>query len=118
MSYDRTARISEEIKKELSIIIKNDLKDPRLSELITVTGVNVTKDLRYAKAFISVMGDNDAKANSITALKSAAGFIRHEVGERVKLRYTPEFIFELDDSIEHGINIAKILNDISDANKE
>lgn len=118
MSYDRTARISEEIKKELSMIIKNDLKDPRLSELVTVTSVNVTKDLRYAKAFISVMGDGEAKVNSITALKSAAGFIRHEVGERVKLRYTPEFIFELDDSIEHGIHIAKILNDISETNKE
>lgn len=113
MSYDRITRISEEVKKELSIIIKNDLKDPRLSELVTVISVNVTKDLRYAKAFVSVLGDDTAKANSILALKSAAGYIRHEIGERVKLRYTPEFIFELDDSIEHGINIARILNDIN-----
>ena len=117
MSYDRITRISEEIKKELSMIIKNDIKDPRLSEIVTVVGVSVTKDLRYAKTFISVLGDSQAKTNSITALKSAAGFIRHEIGERVKLRYTPEFIFELDESIEHGIHIAKILNDIKEEQK-
>lgn len=118
MSYDRTARISEEVKKELSIIIKNELKDPRLSEIITVTSVTVTKDLRYAKAYISVMGDDNAKSSSILALKSAAGFIRREIGNRVKLRYTPEFIFELDDSIEHGMTISKILNDINANEKE
>lgn len=112
MSYDRTDRISEQVKKELSYIIKNELKDPRLSDIITVINVNVTRDLRYAKAYISVMGDDEAKESSLKALKSASGFIRHEIGNRIKLRYTPEFIFELDSSIEHGFHISKILSDI------
>ena len=79
---DRLARISGEIKKEISNIIQNDLKDPRLSQLISVTDVNVTKDLRYAKVRISVMGSEEDKNNSIEGLKSAAGFIRREIGHR------------------------------------
>jgi ribosome-binding factor A len=113
MAKHRIERISEEVKKELSQVIKNNIKDPRLSEFVTVTYVNVTGDLRYAKAYISVMGTEEEKNNSIKALKSAAGFIRHEIGSRIDLRYTPEFIFELDNSIENGINISKIIKDIN-----
>lgn len=118
MTYDRTARISEEVKRELSVLIKNELKDPRLSEIVTVTGVNVTKDLRYAKVYVSVLGDQKEKVSSLKALKSASGFIRHEIGNRIQLRYTPEFLFELDNSIEHGIHIAKILKDINTTDGE
>lgn len=113
MGFDRINRISEEVKRELSQIIKYELKDPRLSELITVVKVDVTRDLRYAKAYISVLGNDEEKASTMKALKSAAGFIRKEIGNRINLRYTPEFIFELDSSIEYGMNISKILHDIN-----
>jgi ribosome-binding factor A len=107
---DRTARISEEVKREVSAIIQNELKDPRLPQLISVTNVNVTKDLRYAKVYVSVMGSDEEKKNAIEGLKSAAGFIRREVGHRIQLRYTPEFQFELDNSIEHGAYISKLIH--------
>ena len=114
---DRLARISGEIKKEISNIIQNDLKDPRLSQLISVTDVNVTKDLRYAKVRISVMGSEEDKNNSIEGLKSAAGFIRREIGHRVQLRHTPEIQFELDNSMERGAYITKLINDTVNQDK-
>ncbi len=108
---DRIVRISEEVKKEISSIIQNDLKDPRLPNMVSIISCNVTKDLRYAKVYVSVLGDNEQKKNAISALKSAAGFIRRELGHRLQLRYTPEIHFELDTSIEHGIYINKLLDD-------
>lgn len=108
---DRTHRISEEMKKEISSIIQSELKDPRLPKLISVISANVTKDLRYAKVLVSVMGSDEEKKNAIGGLKSAAGFIRREVGHRMQLRYTPEIQFELDTSIEHGVYITKLIND-------
>ncbi|MCX7746892.1 MAG: 30S ribosome-binding factor RbfA [Clostridia bacterium] len=108
---DRIHRISEEMKKEVSSIIQNELKDPRLPKLISVVAVNVTKDLRYAKIHVSVLGNEEEKKNAIHGLKSAAGFIRREVGHRMQLRYTPEMQFELDTSIEHGVYITKLIND-------
>lgn len=108
---DRIVRISEEMKREISAIIQSELKDPRLSRLISVTSVNVTKDLRYAKVYVSIMGNDEEKKNALEGLKSAAGFIRREVGHRIQLRYTPEVQFELDNSIEHGAYISKLIND-------
>lgn len=108
---DRTDRISEEIKKELSELIRNSIKDPRLPEFVSVTGVRVTKDLRYAKAYISVLGDDDKKKGALAALTHAAGFIRHEIGQRINIRYTPEFTFLLDDSIEKGMYLSKLIDD-------
>lgn len=108
---DRINRISEEIKKEVSSIIQNELKDPRLPRMISIVSLNVTKDLRYAKIYVSVLGTEEEKKGAITALKSAAGFIRREVGHRVQLRYTPEMHFELDTSIEHGIHISKLITE-------
>ncbi len=108
---DRTVRISEEMRREISAIIQSELKDPRLSRLISVTSVNVTKDLRYAKVYVSIMGNDEEKKNALEGLKSAAGFIRREVGHRIQLRYTPEVQFELDNSIEHGAYISKLIND-------
>lgn len=109
---DRTIRISEEMRKEISAIIQGELKDPRLSRLISVTSVKVTKDLRYAKVLVSIMGNDEEKKNALDGLKSAAGFIRREVGHRIQLRYTPEVQFELDNSIEHGAYISKLINDV------
>ncbi len=110
-SYNRTDRISEEIKKELSNIIR-ELKDPRLPQLVSVIKVEVTKDLSYAKAYISVLGDDTVKNNTITALKSASGFIRKEIAHRVKLRAVPEFTFVYDDSIAYGSHISEVLKNL------
>ena len=110
MSSYRLDRISEEVKKELSAVIR-ELKDPRITAMVSVVAVTVTKDLRYAKAFISVLGDEEQKKEAIDALKSAQGFIRHEVGQKLDLRYTPEFVFTLDNSIEHGIYISRLIEE-------
>ena len=108
---NRTDRISEEVKKEVSTIIHSELKDPRLPKMISVISADVTRDLRYAKIYISVLGSEQEEKDAIHALKSAAGYIRREIGRRLKLRYTPELIFELDHSIERGVYITKLIND-------
>ena len=108
---DRIDRISEEMKKEVSSIIQNELKDPRLPVMVSILSANVAKDLRYAKFHVSVMGTEEEKKNALASLKSAAGFIRREVGHRMQLRYTPEMQFELDNSIEHGVYISKLIHE-------
>lgn len=110
-NYSRTDRISEEVKRELSAVIR-ELKDPRLPNMVSVGAVRVTKDLKFAKAYISIMGDEKAKGDGIAALKSASGFIRKEIGHRLNLRNTPEFTFELDNSIEYGAHINEILKEL------
>lgn len=110
-NYQRTDRISEEVKKHLSDIIR-ELKDPRIPLMTSVVAVNVTRDLKYAKAYISIMGDEETKKEAIKGLKSAAGFIRREIGNRVLLRALPEFSFELDNSIEHGAHINELLHSV------
>ena len=111
MAFDRIDRVSEEVKRELASIIR-DLKDPRLPQMISVVNVNGTKDFKFAKAYISIMGTDEEKAAGIEALKSAAGFIRREIGHRIKLRFTPQFSFVLDTTIEYGAHISKVLADI------
>ena len=108
----RIDKINGEVKRELANIIR-ELKDSRIPLMTSVVTVSVTNDLRYAKAYISVMGDEKTKKKAMQGLKSAAGFIRREMGKRIDLRYTPEFIFELDDSIEHGANIERLLNNLN-----
>ncbi len=110
-AYSRIDRISEEVKKELSIVIR-DLKDPRITSMVSVVNVSVTKDLKFAKAYISVFGDEKSKKDVLAALKSAAGFIRREIGHRVNLRATPEFTFVIDDSIEYGAHINEVLKNL------
>jgi ribosome-binding factor A len=113
MSVARTSRLSEEMRKIIGNLIQNEIKDPRVPMLTSVTHVEVTRDLRYAKVFISVLGDEEQKAKCIEGLKSAAGYIRKEVGSRIKIRYTPEMIFEIDKSIEYGIHIAEVLRGVN-----
>ena len=112
MSFKRTDRISEEVKKELSSVIR-ELKDPRIPMMTSVVKVDVTNDLRYAKAYISIMGTDEEKKDAIKGLTAAAGFIRREIGSRIKLRCVPEFSFVIDTTIEYGAHINKLLNDIS-----
>jgi ribosome-binding factor A len=120
MSVPRVNRISEEYKREISDIIKNGIKDPRIADFTSVMSVDVTRDLKYAKVYISVLGDEKKKEDTMIGLRSAAGYVRKEMGKRVKLRYTPEIIFELDTTIEHGIYISKLIDEAnrSGENKE
>lgn len=114
MAKYRSGRINEEMKKEISNIIQNDIKDPRLSAMISVTKVDVTKDLRYAKVYVSIFGKDEEKQESLNALKSSSGFIRREIGHRINLRCTPEILIEVDNSIEYGMHIDKLLNSIKE----
>jgi len=109
MSGHRLARTEEDIKRELTDILRG-LKDPRISGLLTVVRVRVSGDLSYATVYISAMDGLDAAKSAVKGLKSAAGFIRREIGLRLDLRKAPEFRFVADDSIEHSAHIAKILS--------
>lgn len=113
MAVERINRISEEVKRELSDIIMHDLKDPRITGMISIVNLKVTKDLRYAKVYISIYGSDEDKKNAIDGLRNAAGFLRKEIGRRVQLRYTPELIFEMDDSIEQGIYISNLIEKLN-----
>lgn len=113
MSVNRINRINEEVKKEVSAIIR-DLKDPRIGAMTSVVAAEVTKDMRWCKVFVSVLGDEEKQNETIKGLKSAAGFVRKEVGQRLGLRFTPELIFNLDHSIEYGAHINEVLHSISE----
>lgn len=108
MSYQRIDRISEEVRREVDAIIRDELGDPRISGTYSVTRAEVTGDLRYAKIYISVLED-DKRDGLMEALKSAKGFIRRALGKRMIIRYTPELIFVSDKNIEYGVHIAKVL---------
>jgi len=113
MGYPRTERIGEEIKKLVSNLIMNELKDPRISPLTSIIAVEVTRDLRYANIFVSVYGTEEDRKNTLNALGSAAGFVRKEIGKKLKLRYTPEPLFKIDLSIEKGLYISGLLNKVN-----
>lgn len=107
----KNTRINGEVQRELSNIIR-ELKDPRVGIMTTVTGVEVAPDLKTCKAYISVLGDEQAKADTMAGLKSAAGFIRRELARTVNLRNTPEIRFIMDESIEYGMKMSKIIDDM------
>jgi len=113
----RANRVSEQMKKELSDIIGRKLKDPRIG-FVTVTDVRVTGDLQQAKVYITVLGDEEQKKNTLKGLAKAKGFIRSEIGQRIRLRKTPEIIFEIDESIDYGNRIETIIRQISDETEE
>ena len=116
MSNNRLNRINEEIQRELSGLIRG-IKDPRVDGVVSITAVETTGDLRYAKVYISVLNkENSAKVMS--GLKSASGYLRRELGRAVNLRYTPELIFETDDSIGHGARIFDILKQVENKDKD
>lgn len=115
MAYPRVNRLNEEVKKIISDIIRNQLRNPAISSLTSVVAVDITRDLRYATVYISVLGNNSEKEETIKALEKSAGYVRREIGKQIKVRYTPEVIFKLDESIEKGIEmynkISKITKD-------
>ena len=115
MANYRGGRINEEVKREISNIIQNEIKDPRMTAMVSVTDVKVTRDLRYAKVFVSIFAKNDEeKNNSFVALKNASGYIRKEIGQRINLRYNPQIIFELDESINYGMHIEKLIQKVKE----
>ncbi|MCR3758549.1 30S ribosome-binding factor RbfA [Clostridium felsineum] len=118
MAKYRAGRINEEVKKAISSIIQNDIRDPRLTSMISVIKVDVTKDLRYAKVYVSILGDDAKKKETMDILKKSESFIRKELGYAVKLRYTPEVIIELDTSIEKGMHIDALLEKIKGSDKD
>ena len=113
MPTNRLNRIDEEVKRALADIIRNDVKDDRLSAMTSVTKVDVTQDLKFAKVYVSVYGTEKEKRASIDALTHGASFIRMKLAGAVDLRRVPELAFVLDDSIEYSIKISKLIDDVN-----
>lgn len=111
MSYQRIDRISEQVRREVDHIIREQLSDPRIQGTYSVTRAEVTRDLRYAKIYVSIL-EEENRAPMMQALKKAAGFVRHELGQSMIIRYAPEILFELDNNIEYGIHIASVLKQV------
>ena len=111
----KNTRINMEVQRELSEIIRTEVKDPGLkSVMVTVVAVEVTPDLKYCKAYISVLGDEEAAQAALLGLKRGVGFIRKELARRVNLRNTPELKFILDQSIEYGVNMSRLIDDVTE----
>ena len=118
----KNTRINGEVQRELSNIIRGEIKDPRINPLTSVVAVEVAPDLKTCKAYISVLGDEESQAKTLAGLKSAEGFIRSKLAKTVNLRNTPEIRFVLDQSIEYGVKMSKMIDevtkDIRDDNEE
>ena len=114
----RMIRINDELARELANIIHTEVKDPRIKSMTSVLRVETTADLKYCKAFISVLGNDEDKQSVIAGLKNASGFIRHLLAERVNLRNTPELIFKLDDSVEYAIRMDKLIKEVSSGSSD
>ncbi len=108
---NRMEKVDEEFKREISKIIDQDLKNPNITGLISVTKVKTSADLKNAKVYISIL-NSKSKKNTMQGLKNATGYIRTELAKRVNLRYTPELIFELDETLEYGAKIDSILMEL------
>ena len=111
MSYPRSARVGDQIKREISEIVQAELRDPGLG-FVTITAVEVTADLKHASVYYSVLGTEEQKKSSGLALKRAAGFIQQQVGKRVRLKYLPALEFHYDRSLEYGEKIDRLLHQI------
>ncbi|HAS05689.1 MAG TPA: 30S ribosome-binding factor RbfA [Eubacterium sp.] len=110
----KNTRINGEVLKELSNIIRGEIKDPRINPMTSVVAVEVAPDLKTCKAYISVLGDEKSQKDTITGLKSAEGYIRRQLARTVNLRNTPEIRFILDQSIEYGINMSKLIDEVTE----
>lgn len=108
----KNTRINGEVQKELSMIIQNEIKDPRIAPMTSVVSVEVAPDLKTCKAYISVLGNEKAALDTLAGLKSAEGYIRRQLARTVNLRNTPEIRFILDQSIEYGVNMTKLIDDV------
>jgi ribosome-binding factor A len=113
----RLARLRELLRAEISAIVQKEMKDPRIG-FVSVTDVEVSPDLRHAKVFVSILGDEAAKAKTMAGLANAQGFIRTELGGRIRLRRVPELLFRLDESIEHGARVQRLLRRVAEERQE
>ncbi len=109
----KNTRVNGEVQRELSRIISREIKDPRINPMTTVVAVEVAPDLKTCKAYISVLGDEQSQQDTLAGLKSAVGFIRRELARSINLRNTPEIRFVLDQSIEYGVNMSKLINEVT-----
>ncbi len=112
MSENRVRRVAEQIKKDIGQIIASQIKDPRVAGITSVTEVQLTRDLRYASVYVSIFGTDLEKEETLQTLIRAAGYIRGEIGRRIRLRYVPEINFFLDNSIEYGVHIENVIKSL------
>ena len=109
----KNTRINMEVQRTLSETIRTEIKDPRIHPMTTVVSVDVTPDLKYCKAYVSVLGDEEAAKETVKGLKSAVGYVRRELAHRINLRNTPEITFVLDQSIEYGVNMSRLIDEVT-----
>lgn len=109
---NRSKKIAEEIRRETTDIIRNDIDDPRIDAMVSVTSVDVTRDLSYATIYVSKFGDEESRDAMVDALQKAAGFIRSSLAKRLTTRTVPELTFKLDNSLAYGNHIEKLLSDL------
>ena len=114
----KNTRINGEVRRELSNIILNEIKDPRICPMTSVVEVEVAPDLKTAKAYISVLGDKQAQADTLAGLKSAEGYIRRALAKSINLRNTPEIRFVMDQSIEYGVHMSNLIDDVNQGNSK
>ena len=114
----KNTRINGEVRRELSAIIQNEIKDPRIHPMTSVVEVEVAPDLKSAKAYISVLGDEQAQKDTLAGLQSAEGYIRRALARTVNLRNTPEIRFIMDQSIEYGVHMSKLIDDVNKSSLE
>ncbi|MBR6897691.1 MAG: 30S ribosome-binding factor RbfA [Lachnospiraceae bacterium] len=114
----KNTRINGEVQKELSQLISSEVKDPRIHPFTSVTGAEVSPDLKYAKIYVSVLGDEQDKKDTLEGLRSCAGFLRSRLAATVNLRNTPELTFIMDESIEYGINMSKKIEEVMEKDNQ
>lgn len=114
MTKQRTDRLNSNLKEVISEVVRRDVRNPHVHELVTITRVDITKDLHYAKVYVSVIGSKEDKEKTIAALQSAAGFIAVTASKKVVMRYFPELTFKLDDGVEKHMRIEELLNKIQE----
>ncbi|MDE5781036.1 MAG: 30S ribosome-binding factor RbfA [Lachnospiraceae bacterium] len=109
----KNTRINTEVQHELSKIIREEIKDPRINQMTSVVSAEVAPDLKSCKAYISVLGDEESQKSTLEGLQSAEGFIRRQLAQRINLRNTPEVRFIIDQSIEYGVNMSKLIDEVN-----
>lgn len=114
----KNTRVNIEVQRALSTLINRELKDPRINPMTTIVATEVAPDLKTAKIYISVLGDEESKESTLKGLKSAASFLRGQLARELNLRHTPELTFIMDSSIEYGVNMSKLIEEVNKSKKE
>ena len=114
----RTDRINEQLREEISMLLTRSIKDPRLNGIISITRVISSGDLRSARVYISVMGNNQTKREALAGIESAASFLRRELRDRINMKHTPFLTYELDDSMEEADQLLRLMNQVKPENQE